>query len=384
MKIMQTTIFEQSAPAPAEPTTARVSEAVLALLRAAVIEGHVLLPMPQAPRAVYEELADILGRLRGKWKRGKGHVFPYDPTAAIAAVVVSGCKPSNNPLAYFPTPAEVAGGMIADIDATANRMGSPLTMLEPSAGSGALILAALERWPIERVVAIEADPLNTAMLRGREWPTPDWFVEMVADGFVAPVEQTVEIIDGDFLARDFGDKFDLILMNPPFSLLGDPEAYRTHLRRAFDLLAPRGRLACVVPDGPWRTSEIKRHVEWRAWLDSLGATILEHPAGSFRASGTSVKTATIILQRFDEDHLTAEHNGYPSQPAFICWLYMDNDREWQDRGRALAHLAADHPDVRAFLRSLASFANSAHGGGVPVCERLLDQLASGWPGEVQA
>lgn len=248
----------------------RVSSPVLALLRSAVIESNTLRPLPKAEPEVYDELNDVLTRLRGAWKRGKGHVFPYDPTAAIAAVVASGRMPAKNPLAYFPTPAELAVEVVRGLEVATD----PMFILEPSAGAGALVAAARARWPRARITAVELDPLNAAMLDG-------------ACSVVA---------EADFLAVDFGGQlFDVIIMNPPFSVDGDPVAWETHLRRAFSLLAPGGVLACVAPRGTWEDSSKKRLKALRGWLSCIGAKIIEHPPGSFASSGTGVRTCTISI-----------------------------------------------------------------------------------------
>lgn len=267
--------FDLFAPAP-DPAPApaslrdRVSPPVLELLRAAVVESDTVRPLPKAEPEVYKELNDVLTRLRGAWKRGKGHVFPYDPTAAIAAVIASGTMPAKNPLAYFPTPADLASAIVAGLECTSD----PKFILEPSAGSGALVAAARKRWPLARVTAVELDPLNAAMLRG----------------------SCSLVIEADFLAVDFGGQlFDVIVMNPPFSVEGDPLAWGTHLRRAVSLLAPGGILACVAPRGSWESNSKKKFKELRGWLSCIGARYTEHQPGSFASSGTQVRTCTITI-----------------------------------------------------------------------------------------
>ncbi len=251
--------------------TSLISAAVSALLDQIVIEGNTVRPLPKVTRDVYDEFNEILVRLRGRWKRGKGHVFPYDPTLALRAVRSAGVMPAKNPLAYFPTPQELAEAIVA---ALPDR--PPLTMLEPSAGEGALVRAALGRWPDLVVTAVELDPLNIALLR----------------------TCGVDATEANFLEHDFGDhRFDLVVMNPPFTADGDKQAWVTHLRRAFDLLSEHGVLACVAPAGTWLHSSKKVFASLRAWLLELGASIEYHDAGSFKDSGTGVSTLTILVRR---------------------------------------------------------------------------------------
>lgn len=362
---MQGTLFDVPAPvrAPAPKATSReVSDAVVELLRSAVIEGCTLLPLPPADRQVYDEFNEVLVRLRGRWRRGKGHVFPYDPTAAIQAVIESGRMPAKNPLAYFPTPSIIAESMVEL--ASDYGYGPTLRVLEPSAGGGSLIAALLAAWPVENVTALELDPLNVAMLRAREWPANE----------LAPA-RTVDVIEADFLAYDFGrDRFDVVVMNPPFN----GEEWIKHVKRAWSLLDDVGILVSVVPLGIWVDSDAPRHVEFRAWLDSIGAGVIEHEPGAFADAGTDVGTATLVMQRFPESFWTEPHQGCASLPAAKCWLVCDTDGAWSDRYTALRELPPDDPKARAFLRELAIEANRLEQGGIPVCDRLLDQLAHNW------
>lgn len=365
---MQGTLFDVPEPAiarAAKVTSREVSDAVVELLRAAVIEGCTLLPLPPADRQVYDEFNEVLVRLRGRWKRGKGHVFPYDPTAAIAAVIESGRMPAKNPLAYFPTPAVIAEHMVEL--ASNYGYGPTLRVLEPRAGGGSLVAAALAAWPVEHVTALELDPLNVAMLRAREWPASD-----VQHVLGAP---KIELIEADFLAFDFGrDRFDVVLMNPPFN--GDE--WIEHVKRAWSLLGDVGILVSVIPLGIWRDSGAKRHVEFREWLDSIGAGVIEHAPGTFADAGTNIRTATLVMERFPERFWSEPHQGCASLPAFKCWIIADTNREWSGRYTALRELPPDDPKVRAFLRELATHANNVEQGGIPVCDRLLDQLALNW------
>ncbi len=257
-------------PVPIDIGPPRVSQPVLELLRSVVIKSNTVLPLPKAAPEVYDELNDVLTRLRGAWKRRKGHVFPYDPTAAIAAVIASGRMPAKNPLAYFPTPAELAAEIVRGLEVATD----PMFILEPSAGAGAIVAAARARWPRARITAVELDPLNAAMLEGA----------------------CAVVAEADFLAVDFGGQlFDVILMNPPFSVDCDSVAWETHLRRAFSLLAPGGVLACVAPRGTWEDSSKKRLKALRGWLSCIGAKVIDHPPGAFSSSGTGVRTCTITI-----------------------------------------------------------------------------------------
>src|ERR671925_807732 len=75
---------------------------------------------PQVAPTLYTEVNEVLTRLGGKWKGGrtKAHVFQEDPTLLIEYVLSSAVMPPKNPEAFFPTPKEVARGimMMCDLD----------------------------------------------------------------------------------------------------------------------------------------------------------------------------------------------------------------------------------------------------------------------------
>ena len=60
-----------------------------------------------------------------------------------------------------------------------------------------------------------------------------------------------------------------------------------HIRHAFGMLAKGGRLVAVCADGP------KQHEAFR----DAGEYWEELPAGSFKASGTNVNTAVVVLNK---------------------------------------------------------------------------------------
>ena len=328
--------------------SAQISPGVRALLDMAIVERNTVLPLPQADRKIYDELNEVFVRLRGQWKKGKGHVFPYDPTAALEAVRMSGVMPDKNPLAYFPTPRELAEFIANESD---EPFGGPQFMLEPSAGWGALIDAARKRWPEIEVTALEADPLNVATLR--------------AKGYA--------VIGYDFLTHEFfGQRFDIILMNPPFSTKADRNVWVAHLRKAFDLLAPDGELSCIVPSGMWQTSETKLFRELRDWLLLHGATIEAHDDGAFKESGTGVKTATIkmscpALHRTQD--LTYESDTF--------WTVALQERPFAEQMAKLAHLDSGAAEVQALLRTWVAFANS-NGCGIALTPEMVAELGRDW------
>jgi predicted RNA methylase len=326
----------------------QISPEVRALLDMAIVSGKAVLPLPMADRPVYDELNEIFVRLRGQWKKGKGHVFPYDPTAALEAVRLGGVMPDKNPLAYFPTPRELAEFIANESD---EPFGGAIAMLEPSAGWGSMIDAARKRWPDIKVTAVELDALNVATLRAKG----------------------ILVIEADFLAHDFGEqRFCIILMNPPFSTKADRNVWVAHLRKAFDLLAPDGELSCIVPSGMWQGSGLRLFVELREWLLLHGATIEAHSDGAFKESGTGVKTATIKMSKpasWRPQDILHESN--------TLWMVVDSDAKLAERVRKLKLLSSDSSEVQAFFRDAATSSNS-EGCSVAMTPEMIAELGRDW------
>ena len=154
----------------------------------------------------------------------------------------------------FPTPSDLARRVVelADI-----RPG--MTVLEPSAGTGALLDALATH---EGVTAVEINRTLAEVLRTR-YPRCD-----------------VQCADFLTLGDEVGE-FDRVVMNPPFDHGSDIE----HIRHAYRKLKPDGRLVAICANGP-RQQEIMGEI-CSAWI--------ELPAGSFQEQGTSVNAAIVVI-----------------------------------------------------------------------------------------
>ncbi len=118
---------------------------------------------------------------------------------------------------FYPTPSKIAGIMFAGIDFNRVR-----TILEPSAGKGDLIenLKNLRKIRDNRIDidCIELDENLQYILTGKEY----------------------KVVFDNFLSFSSGKKYDLILMNPPFSD-GDK-----HLLKALQLQQNGGQICCLL------------------------------------------------------------------------------------------------------------------------------------------
>jgi phospholipid N-methyltransferase len=172
-------------------------------------------------------------------------------------------------LQLFPTPPEIAQKMIK-----LAKIGPGMDMLEPSAGTGNILYAAIpwngKGWndnPKEgRAVAVE---INFKLAEGLRAAYP-----------------LTEIICGDFLEQNGNlGTFDRIIMNPPFENASDIK----HIHHALTMLKPGGRLVALCANGPRQREAFQYIAEY--WEDL--------PAGSFKEQGTGVNVALMVIARED-------------------------------------------------------------------------------------
>ncbi|MES1942442.1 DNA restriction methylase [Salinisphaera sp. T5B8] len=142
---------------------------------------------------------------------GNSYLFDYPADQVINEVVFSAMLPDHRSHQFYPTPSSLAQEVIE-----AAQIGPGHRCLEPSAGQGGLA----RYMPKDCTRCVEVSALNCQVLRARDFETTE----------------------ADFLSWRDG-VFDRICMNPPF----DRRRALAHLEHAASMLAPGGRLVCVLP-----------------------------------------------------------------------------------------------------------------------------------------
>jgi ParB family chromosome partitioning protein len=107
-------------------------------------------------------------------------------------------------------------------------------------------------------------------------------------------------------------------MNPPFANNQDVR----HIRQAWDLLRPGGRLVAICCEGPFFRAD-RFAVQFRDWLDKIGAETEKLPHGTFRESGTDVATRLLWATKAGPEAQlralwTAEGNDPARQDAIVA------------------------------------------------------------------
>jgi len=246
---------------------ARISSEALSILKSAECSStQVKLPVAKLERALYLEVNEVLDRLGGKWKGGKtsAHLFPFDVSEQLQAVVETGLLPPKNPDAFFPTPSWVIDQMIDHAGDLSN-----CTVLEPSAGLGAIADRIMKSYPSAKLDMVECNSFRADVLRKKGY----------------------EVAENDFMSITSAITYDCILMNPPFSVATDKTAYISHILHAYDLLVEGGKLVAIAPTSFLSRTD-KRHI---AFKELVGGNYQELGKGVFKESGTAVETVLLWL-----------------------------------------------------------------------------------------
>ncbi len=231
---------------------------------------HAQITGGQLDRRLYMAVNAVLETLGGEWqRRSKTHVFDVPAQVRVEAAIQTGTfEPVHGDgLDFFATPPELAHTV-----AWRANLEPGLTVLEPSAGEGALIDACLAVQPDLVIGAIEIHEGRSAKLADK------------------PV--TLVVRGSDFLLLAPEAIWDRVVMNPPFSRQRDID----HVRHAFEYLAPGGRLVSIVSASVGFRTDAKTR-DFRTWVEANGGTLEPNADGAFKASGTSVRSMLLVLDK---------------------------------------------------------------------------------------
>ena len=223
--------------------------------------------------------------------------------------------------AFYPTPANLAHAMTMKIK------GNPRTILDPSAGKGNLLDSVKDSYTHRSAAlyAIEIDNNLRSILQGKGH----------------------KVIDSDFLAWSGPDKFDLILMNPPFNRGAE------HLLKAIDTMY-NGQIVCLLNAETLRNPCTNTRKELARRLEELGAEIEYKPRQFMQAerrTPVDVALINIIIERKVEDDLFEGAND----TAEICSETIE-DRHEVSTGKRIEELVARYNEVvRLTVETIVNF-----------------------------
>lgn len=262
----------------------------------------------QLDRSTYKKVADVLERLEGKWNKKAGaFVFSYDAKQVIEGVFESGVIPKRNPNQFHPTPRQQVLDMVesserlqfnlmfgatkCDPDLPAEQRN--IRVLEPSIGRMGIANVVKELYPHVDIIGCEIDEVNVNIAR----------------------EAGYEVTHGDFLSMAIPqtevEKFDAIIMNPPFK----GRDFIKHIRHAQKMLKKNGALVSVVPSEWMKTATSDVEV---AFLDEVTRTSSEITTEYDKDTYESTDCTTRIVELVHPEayaELVAKNKDY--------WLHLN-------------------------------------------------------------
>jgi predicted RNA methylase len=239
------------------------------VLQRCTIEGKIVkLPPVQLDRKLYVDVANRLVLIGGKWKGHStmGFVFPQDPTDLLNQIAYGEKRNLKKEYQFFATPDELANKLVKLANIKKGE-----TILEPSAGQGAIINAVARLFQTSKVDCYELMDVNQSFLRKNN---------------------NAHLLGSDFLTSDVEKKYDVIIANPPFAKNLDVE----HIRAMYERLSKKGRIVTVASKH-WQMSDNRKEKEFRNWLEEIGAYVEEIPTGTFAESGTQIGACIIIINK---------------------------------------------------------------------------------------
>ena len=176
---------------------------------------------------------------------------------------------------YFPTPEPLGYKMVE----WAN-MGEGDTMLEPSAGHGAIARYAPKG---NQMVAIE--PSQSLFTK----------LQLKAGGLGRKFQNTI------FENYDIGNKHDVVVMNPPFGTAGTTAI--AHLGKAFKHLEEGGRVVAIIPRG-------STDKKFEKWIEGEKTAVMraevELPDILFEQAGTRVVCRVVVVDKISNEAMRAK------------------------------------------------------------------------------
>lgn len=239
------------------------------ILKHCTLQDNVLkLPAVQFNKKSYAEAKKWIEEAGGGWTGGKvqGFTFPFNAERVFAILKEGKRYNLRQEYQFFETPAEVADWLVM----LAGGVHETDTVLEPSAGRGALVKAIHRACPSVTVDCFELMPENMELLR---------------------MLPGVNVLGADFTLNRAG-RYTKIIANPPFSDNQDID----HVRKMYDLLQEGGTLAAITSPH-WELANEQKCEAFRNWLQEVGGRKYEIEQGAFQESGTSIRTLAVVIQK---------------------------------------------------------------------------------------
>lgn len=243
------------------------------VLSNSTITGNVLyLPDVILDRKLYVNVAKQLEIIGGTWKsKQKGFIFNSDPNILLEQILGEDNENLKKKYQFFQTQPETAKYLVELAEINESH-----SICEPSAGQGAIIDSILASFPKNNIFYCEKMPSNLTILNRKYQDISNIF-------YLNP-------LNDDFL--ELKSKFDRIVANPPFASNQDV----LHIQHMYECLKENGKLVAIA-SVHWKTCDNKKETEFRKWLNEKNAEIIDLPEGTFKDSGTMIRSCIIVINK---------------------------------------------------------------------------------------
>lgn len=255
------------------------------------------------PAALWKKVHEMLTRMgaKGGSRKGQPYVFETSRSGDLVAFIAGGPPPQPERITkgWVPTPDTLAADVVARF-AQLSEVPKRGRMLEPSAAQGALVRAVVAIRPDLDVTAVEPVDERAAQLEQIEQ----------AAGLV--FHGTLEDYERHHHAT-WIRPYDLIVMNPPYSMPHKPQVWIEHVKRAWSMLADGGRLVAIVPHNPIARGDGRAMMLLK--LMGPGTVVEPLPADAFKTSGVDVGTCVIAATKSQVPHVASIYRPAPGEPG---------------------------------------------------------------------
>lgn len=249
----------------------KISDNVLNILESSKVEHQgthtSLVITQQLDRKDYVAVNKVLECLGGQWnKKAKAHIFEGNVTDAIDQAMIAGeVVDAKKEFQFFKTPLKLAADMVE----RAKIISDKLRVLEPSAGDGSIA---------------EQIKFLTGVV-------PDC-VELWEKNRKILTEKGLPLVGQDFLQFKPMKLYDRIVANPPFTRQQDVD----HVMHMWECLKPGGKIVALMSPS-WTFRENMKSREFRTFLANQARSMSDVPAGTFKESGTEIRTILLELTK---------------------------------------------------------------------------------------
>jgi ParB family transcriptional regulator, chromosome partitioning protein len=269
---------------------AKITDDVLDVLRRSEIvesDGEARLELPdKLTPALYAKSKKVLVGLGWKWNtKRQTHLAVKDNAVADTRAAIDGGEyvDAKKDLGFFATPEDLAYDVVWH-HSEVGELGKGDLVLEPSAGDGALVRAILQANRDVTVHAVEVD-----------FDRQKQMYDSIDEGQRVRVEPWCDTIEHHAAAQATVPtpvRYAAAVMNPPFALPGQPNAWLDHIELVLPLLKPGARLTAIVP-ASFEHRQDKRHAAFRQLVKDRDGVWERLPDDAFKESGTSVSTCVL-------------------------------------------------------------------------------------------